>query len=142
MERLWHKDLIPYLPQSLLIQQWRDCCIIAKFLAKSGSPPNPIVNRLMDYPINHLFNYALDVTDEFGYRGYKINDESWDKFINNLKSIDIFYNKICTDEDMFCNWHDEKYLLICLAMIEEQYDCGIISDSEFDLICDAFSYVM
>lgn len=24
--RLWHKDLIPYLPRQQLLGQWRECC--------------------------------------------------------------------------------------------------------------------
>ena len=32
--RLWHKDLITVLPRQQLIGQWRECCSIAKKLAK------------------------------------------------------------------------------------------------------------
>lgn len=32
--RLWHKDLIPYLPRQQLIAQWRECCAIAGSIAK------------------------------------------------------------------------------------------------------------
>lgn len=35
--RLWHKDLIHYLPRQQLIAQWRECCAIAVgFLKKNG----------------------------------------------------------------------------------------------------------
>ena len=42
--RLWHKDLIPYLPKQQLISQWRECCCIAKNIADNGTP-----NHLLDY---------------------------------------------------------------------------------------------
>lgn len=42
--RLWHKELIPYLPRQQLIAQWRECCAIASNLASKGTPNHLLVN--------------------------------------------------------------------------------------------------
>ena len=44
--RLWHKELIEYLPQQQLISQWRECCAIAANLAKDHTPNHILVNPI------------------------------------------------------------------------------------------------
>ena len=49
--RLWHKDLIPYLPKEQLVSQWRECSSIAGAIIKNGTPNHGLVNYVLDYPI-------------------------------------------------------------------------------------------
>ena len=140
--RLWHKDLVPFLPREQLLGQWRECCAIAKSIAKIGTPNHILVNRIMDYPINHFYNYSLIVVDEFSFRGYRINEDAWSEFVYYLNSVDPDYFKPCTDEDIFYNWHNDKYLIQCITNLEEKYDCGAVSEKEFNIILEAFEYLL
>ena len=47
--RLWHKDLIAFLPRKQLLGQWRECCAIARNIAVNGTPNHVLVNKVLDY---------------------------------------------------------------------------------------------
>lgn len=141
--RLWHKDLVPFLPRDQLLGQWREICLIARNVAKTGTPNHILVNRMMDYPINHFYNYSLIVVEEFDFRGYRINEQIWNEFIHHLSLIDPKnFDKPCTDEDIFYNWHNDKYLIQCITNLEEKYDCGAVPEKEFNIILEAFDYLL
>ena len=44
--RLWHKNLITYLPTKQLVGQWRECSAICGSIIKHCHVNHPIVNRL------------------------------------------------------------------------------------------------
>ena len=139
--RLWHKDLIPYLPKKQLIAQWRECCAIASNLANKGTPNHLLVNKILNYPKNHFCTYRWLIVKETISRGYKITPNSMSKFDSNFE---VFSNglwehyKIIKLDDLFAEWHNERYLKQCLYNLQEKYDCGGISEDEWKLIQDNF----
>ena len=52
--RLWHKDLIQYLPRQQLLGQWREVCAIARNIAVNGTTNHVLVNKVLDYGAGHL----------------------------------------------------------------------------------------
>lgn len=62
--RLWHKDLIPFLPDLQLKGQWRECALIADALAKNETPNHLLVNRITEYPSDHFYTYCIAVWSE------------------------------------------------------------------------------
>ena len=62
--RLWHKDLVKILPTQQLTSQWRECCCIAKNISTNGTPNHLLVNKIMDYPVNHFIKYTNLVVSE------------------------------------------------------------------------------
>ena len=128
--RLWHKDLISYLPRQQLLGQWRECCLIAKNIKEKGTPNHILVNKIMDYSPQHFHDYTLLVYEEMKNRGYKCD---WNKFskwnIGNYQ--EDFYLPF---EDIFFYWHTHRYLKQCLYNLEEKYDCGGISDTEWEIV--------
>lgn len=115
--RLWHKDLIPYLPRKQLLGQWRECCLIARQIAVKGTPNHILVNQIMDYPIDHFVQYGVMVSDEMFDRGYSVNSDAFLKY--------LYYNSL-TEHPIFEGWHDDVYLRECLYNLEEKYRaCGI-----------------
>ena len=108
--RLWHKELIPVLPRKQLLGQWRECCLIAKNIAEKGTPNHILVNRVNGYPIEHLWKYGYLVSDEMEKRGYKCNYMKFDKWFDNSYNFET-----PTNENLFRNWHNERYLAICIA---------------------------
>ena len=125
--RLWHKGLIPYLPKKQLLGQWRECCLIAKNIKEKGTPNHILVNRIMDYPIEHFWKYAWIVAHELLSRGYKCNFNKFSSFFGESCLADWL---IPTEENLFKNWHNDKYLYQCFANLQEKFDCGGISGEE------------
>ena len=63
--RLWHYDLLPYLPNSQLIAQWRELNTIY------AKPVNHIlINYVYEYDRVHLLAYSLLVLNELQNRKY------------------------------------------------------------------------
>lgn len=120
--RCWHKDLIPYLPRQQLLGQWRECCLIAKNIAEKGTPGHLLVNKITDYPPEHFASYCNLVCTEMEARGYKCD----------FHKIERYLSDEYTDPDyIFPNWHNLRYLGQCYRNLEEKYDCGGMSKSDF-----------
>ena len=126
--RLWHKNLVPYLPRQQLISQWRECCCIARNIRKNGTPNHILVNKIVDYPTKHFIAYTFIVKKEMERRGYKCDEskftrwfEEWDKFTIDQKVI-------------FKGWHNKRYLRQCYFNLQEKYDNGGISQKEWDKV--------
>lgn len=143
--RLWHKDLIPVLPKQQLLGQWRECCCIARNIAVNGTPNHLLVNKIMDYPIDHFYSYTYLVARYMFKRGYKLD---WGKFaryidVGKLKSIDVTVDlnsdgiRIDTisshlsHDELFAGWHNDRYLLQCFYNLQEKFDCGGITEAEW-----------
>ena len=133
--RLWHKDLLPYLPHAQLISQWRECCCIARNIAVNGSPNHILVNRIMDYPLTHFMAYTQLVIDEMNRRHYRCN---LDKFTHWMA---IYVDGMPCKDDIFKKWHNVRYVLQNFANLQEKHDCGGVSDNEWSIFLKGFSKV-
>lgn len=129
--RLWHKDLIDYLPQQQLISQWRECCCIAKNICSNGTPNHILVNKIMDYPLSHFYVYGLTVYIAMKDRGYKCDFHKFDKYFNEK-------DKVTNINNMFQNWHTERYLAQNYYNLQEKFDCGAISKKEWKVLMNRY----
>lgn len=129
--RIWHKDLIPVLPKNQLISQWRECCAIAKAIAENNTPNHILVNKIVDYPIDHFYTYCKLIELEMLNRNYKITFNSIQK---------IFGKPWHYIDNIFPNWHNDRYLKQCYFNLEEKYDCGGILEEEWDKIFKLYKY--
>ncbi len=141
--RLWHKDLIHYLPNQQLIGQWRECCCIAKNIAEKGTPNHILVNKIMDYPIAHFCTYTQLVIDELKRRGIKISDKAINNFEWNIDRIceqQNNYNKNHHGDIncLFENWHNDRYLRQCYFNLQEKHDCGGIESQNWAFILTGY----
>lgn len=114
--RLWHYDLIPFLPRQQLVAQWRECCAIARNWATNGTPNHILVNKVMNYSANEFGAYTEIVLLELKARGYKTTVAARDNFYHNLSLIDN--GKMSRNEALFSGWHDFFYLRQCLYNLE------------------------
>lgn len=128
--RLWHKDLIPYLPRQQLLAQWRECCCIARNIFHDGTPNHLLVNKVLDYPDEEFNTYANMVYEEMMRRYFSVNSERFLKWRKN--------RKLCYHTNIFKGWHNDRYLRQCLANLEEKYDCGGIPGADWELIKSVF----
>lgn len=131
--RLWHKDLIDVLPRQQLLGQWRELCAIMSNIAKKGTPNHVLVNKVMDYPISHLYWYTTEIVTEMWMRGYKANP---DKFCENCASVseERPWPAFVDAKDLFPGWHNDRYLAQCYYNLQEKHDCGGIADEEWERI--------
>lgn len=131
--RLWHKDLIPVLPRQQLLGQWRECCCIARNIAANGTPNHMLVNKIMDYPLCNFYTYARAICAEMNKRGYKC---SWEKFDSITRGCQLWYGFLHYHwvDEIFKDWHNDRYLMQCWYNLQEKYDCGGISEGEWRLI--------
>lgn len=131
--RLWHKDLIQFLPKQQLLGQWRECCLIAKEIQTKGIPNHLLVNRVLDYPLNHFYTYGLMVYAEMMKRGYKPNLSNFEKWISGCDQNLVYKSQV------FYKWHNSVYMRQCLYNLEEKYDCGGITKEEWYKILKLFA---
>ena len=131
--RLWHKYLIEALPREQLVAQWRECSAIAGNIKTKGTPNHILVNKIMNYPMEHFISYSFYLRKEMTRRGYRTMDSVWNK----ICSICDDYN-ILPIEELYPNWHDEKYMRQCIYNLEEKYDCGGIKEEDFKKIVDVY----
>lgn len=113
--RLWHYKLIPYLPNSQLIAQWRELNSIYK-----NKPKHILINYVYEYPRDDLLIYSLIVAKEMKRRGIKI------KHVDNYNHYfsGINYEKYIRGDKPFKNHHNDRYLFQCFYNLQEKYDRG------------------
>ena len=128
--RLWHKDLIPYLPRQQLVAQWRECCCIARNIFHAGTPNHILVNKILDYPDEEFNTYTTYVIAEMQKRGYSVHPERFWKW---RESKDL------SDKPIFKGWHNIRYFNQCISNLSEKYDCGGVSKEEWDILRKFFT---
>ncbi len=111
--RLWHYKVIPYLPKSQLLSQWRELNSVYK-----KEDNHILINYIYYYNKEYLLNYSNLVIKEMTKRGYKIN--KWENYINYFGAKDDEF----FDEKLIFNEHDERYLTQCFYNLQEKYDRG------------------
>ena len=115
--RLWHKDIIKFLPKSQLIAQWRE---LNSIYAKQDN--HILINYIYKYPKSYLYAYSQIVINEMKKRGYKIN--KWDNYNNYFEDcvkdiwINEYINELTFDE------HNEEYFMICYWNLVEKFIRG------------------
>lgn len=116
--RLWHIDLIPYLPKSQLIAQWRELNSIFKKQDK-----HILINYIYDYDIKYLFDYTCMVLQEFKKRNIKTR--SYTNCYNYFYAMNN-YGVIAIKEryDYKFAEHNKEYLTICYWNLREKYIRG------------------
>lgn len=124
--RLWHKDLISVLPDKQLLGQWRECCCIARNISVNGSPNHLLVNKILDYPISHLWEYGYLIMCEMENRGYKCDFNKFEKWF--YKPWSFMTPDI---NELFAEWHNKRYLKQCFYNLQEKYDCDGMTVSEY-----------
>ena len=87
----------------------------------------------MDYPLNHFVTYAAAVRSEMIKRGYRTMDKVWDK-ITSVCNND--YNIVPINE-IYEDWMDDTYWIICYYNLKEKWICGGISDVDWQKIEEA-----
>ena len=102
--RLWHEQLIPYLPRQQLLGQHRECCALR---GNGWGKPHSVVNYVFKYNRVKLALYHMEVMREMHRRGYNV-DQMW---------FDVAYR------GMSCPPDSTDY--VSLAMVDCEFDVYI-----------------
>lgn len=135
--RLWSKQLISVLPRQQLIAQWRECSAIAGNILTKGTPNHILVNKIMDYPIDHFITYAALVRGEMTNRKYKTMDSVANKIIS-LKSD----WKAVPVNELYDQWMTPEYVTICYWNLKEKYLCGGITEEDWRRIIELYAFFL
>lgn len=120
--RLWHIDLIPYLPNSQLIAQWRELNSIFKKQDK-----HILINYIYDYDKQQLLAYSNKVIHEMTKRHFKIKSlDNFKSYFNTAHYSDYFGEYVMFNYSGFERFkeHDNDYLHICFHNLKEKYIRG------------------
>lgn len=107
--RLWHVELIPYLPKSQLLAQWRE---LNSIFAKENK--HVLINYIYNYPKSELYAYTNLVLDEMKVRGFKVR--TFDKMLHYFEG-----ETPATHRNLYVADHNELYLTICYFNLYEKY---------------------
>lgn len=130
--RLWHKNLIPYLPKQQLLGQWRELNSIYKRQNR-----HILINFVYEHNPVMLYYYSILVLREMKKRKYMI------KNLNNICDFfGLFKDVIMEDIDIanididsiYPDKMNDRYLRQCYYNLEEKYDCGGIPEEEWERV--------
>lgn len=130
--RLWHYKLIPFLPKSQLLAQWRELNSIFKKQDK-----HILINYIYNYPVTDLLSYSSIVIQEMRKRGYKVNKENYDCFFGKYFADDEHPTYVIHP---FKIYHNYRYLQQCFYNLQEKYDRGQkdFSKEQYDKLFEFF----
>ena len=107
--RLWHTKLIPFLPKSQLLAQWRE---LNSIYVKEDR--HVLINYIYEYPKDHLKQYTSIVLDEMIARGFQIRTrDKMERYFGDEAYLPI--------EEPFNLHHDDLYLTMCYYNLYEKY---------------------
>lgn len=128
--RLWHIDLVKYLPRQQLLGQWRELGSIYK-----DEPNHMLINFVYeDKP--SLYWYSLSVLKELKRREYSVHTDKFENYFG-ISKFEWFVDYLTLGSrivDIFPKKMNDVYLRQCYYNLEEKYMCGGISENEWQQI--------
>ena len=122
--RLWHTELIPFIPKSQLLAQWRE---LNSIFAKEDR--HILINYVYDYPKEDLYIYTQIVLKEMLVRNITIRT---------IDKMERYFAGITVSQHYtpFKNHHNDEYLTICYYNLYEKYIRGQkdFSAEQFDAL--------
>lgn len=135
--RLWHYELLPYLPDAQFKGQLRELVAIMHDWRDKGKTNHLLINRVMEYPKNDLVRYFLEYEIEYHKRYGKWLTKYWKEF--------EAFNDDSKANGLFEGWHDTEYLRICMANLMEKYAYGMgvsrIGVNDWLRLCDGYKTI-
>jgi len=125
--RLWHYELIPYLPKKQLVSQWRECLAINSLF--NNNMKSPLVDYVRNYNKERFIIYVLILVKELNKRGVNYNYKRFEELTKPFYSTTI-----CLEEGNIFKEHNEEYLTICYYNLREKYLRGLIKEEEWQKI--------
>lgn len=119
--RLWHHELLEYLPDRQFRGQLRELVSIIRDLRVNHVTNHLLINLVMGYPERDLLEYALKY-DKLYRNKYNKTSAALSLEIEWLKEKSANQPK---NDIIFEGWHNEEYLRVCMANLYEKANFGI-----------------
>lgn len=127
--RLWHQQLIPYLPRQQLLGQHRECCALR---GAGWGRKHSTVDYVFTYSPAYLIAYHYLIMDEMEKRGYH-PDEIWRSVTYRGKTLGAdwsekqweamgwrdLYKRAKNGKIIYIE-HNQKYLIECLENLKNK----------------------
>lgn len=130
--RLWHESLIEVLPRQQLLGQWRELNSVYKKEDK-----HILINFIYEYPKKDLLLYSLKVILTMQRRGYNINLKNFIDYFQ-IKDYKEMQKILLSNAKTFVKKMNKRYLLQYYYNLQEKYDCGGITEKEWNKINQRF----
>lgn len=130
--RLWHESLIEVLPRQQLLGQWGELNSVYKKEDK-----HILINFIYEYPKKDLLLYSLKVILTMQRRGYNINLKNFIDYFQ-IKDYKEMQKILLSNAKTFVKKMNKRYLLQCYYNLQEKYDCGGITEKEWNKINQRF----
>ena len=131
--RLWHIDLIPYLPKNQLVGQWRE---LGSIFTKQNK--HILINFVYERPYNYkvpLYLYSLKVLEEAQKRHYNFKLDNFNAFFADLDNKELFKkSRYIPNFRIYPFKMNDEYLAECYFNLREKYNCGGLSKEEWEVI--------
>ncbi|AMO86426.1 hypothetical protein B857_03343 [Solibacillus isronensis B3W22] len=112
--RLWHTELIPFIPKSQLLAQWRE---LNSIFVKEDK--HVLINYIYEYPKEDLYIYTQIVLKEMRARNITIRTiDKMDRYFVDLHFTENEYYP------PYSRHHNDEYLTICYYNLYEKYIRG------------------
>lgn len=138
--RLWHIDLLPYLPDLQFKGQLRELVAIMHDWRDKGKTNHLLINRVMDYPKSELSTYFHHYLLAY-YERY--NKDLPFKTVKEFEEFSPYYFEI--SEPIYEDWHDKDYLRVCMANLYEKHEFGLgnsrITYAEWKRLLDGYEAI-
>lgn len=115
--RLWHQDLIPWLPRQQLLGQHRE---VAALRGRGWGKAHATVDYVFQYSPYKLYQFHLLVLAEMQYRHYHPNAKWYDPYYRGQYCSPYLQLSICSWTNPLYPEHDQDYLQICLINLEHK----------------------
>ena len=131
--RLWHYEILQFLPNSQLLAQKKECDLIWKDIALGRKTNHILINYIWEYDnyLAELSIYYWLLKEEFDKRGFNF------KFSDNFITKNVYFG--CRTP--FSNHHTYRYLLQCFYNLQEKHDRGQkdFTEKVYELLYDYVS---
>ena len=129
--RLWHYKLLPYLPNKMIVSQWRECLAIKRQWEK-GTLKHPLVGYVKSYNKKLFLNYVSILVNEMNSREINYQKRLYEEM------VDFCWNDTIVPYNTMYPEHNNRYLEQCYYNLQEKADRRIITNEEWSEIHKKF----
>ena len=138
--RLWHYELLPYLPDAQFKGQLRELVAIMHDWRDKGTTNHLLINKVMEYEKNELVRYYIYYETCYHERyGKWLNTKYWGEFKEFQESQPDKKKNYSKD------WHNKEYLRVCMANLYEKHVFGVgksrITDDEWTVLLKGYKQI-
>lgn len=138
--RLWHYELLPYLPELQFKGQLRELVAIMHDWRDKGKTNHILINKVMEYPKTDFATYMLYYCQEYRLRyGVSVKEKILEEFFEFASVVGLF------GYQPFKGWHTKEYLRSNMANLWEKHFMGVgksrISDEEWETLLRGYKEI-